>query len=59
VHLGLREMDGIGVMDTVAVTALHTEMLVHAYARAGLRTGRRWRHPRVPSDVQRLLETPR
>lgn len=42
VHLGIREVDAVAVLDAVAITAMHTEMLVRAYRGAGLRTGRRW-----------------
>jgi Asp/Glu/hydantoin racemase len=59
VGLGIREVDSVGVIDAIAVTALHTEMLVRGYEVAGLRTGRRWEYPRVPDDVRRALDTPR
>jgi allantoin racemase len=59
VHLGIQEVDSVGVLDAIAVTVLHTEMLVQAYRKAGLRTGRRWGYPRVPADVRRALDTPR
>jgi allantoin racemase len=59
VHLGITEVDGVAVMDSVAVTALHTEMLARAYARGSLRTGRRWSYPRVPDGLAHLLDTPR
>src|SRR5690606_34935702 len=42
VHLGISEVSSVPVIDTIAVTVLHTEMLVQAYKKAGLRTGRRW-----------------
>lgn len=42
VHLGLKEIDGVGVVDGIAINILHTEMLVRAQRMAGLRTGRRW-----------------
>jgi allantoin racemase len=41
-HLGIREIDSVGVMDAIAVTVLYTEMLVRGYDKAGLRTGRHW-----------------
>ena len=59
VQLGIKEVDSVGVLDAIAVTVLHTEMLVHAYRRAGLRTGRRWEYSRVPADLRRALDTPR
>lgn len=42
VHLGIRAVDSVAILDAVAATAMHTEMLVRAYRGAGLRTGRRW-----------------
>lgn len=42
VQLGLKEIDGVGVLDGIAINILHTEMLVRAYKMAGLRTGRHW-----------------
>jgi hypothetical protein len=59
VHLGIQEIDTVGVLDAIAITVLHTEMLVHAYRKAGLRTGRRWEYPKVPVDVRRALDKPR
>lgn len=59
VHLGIQEIDGVGVLDAVAITFLHTEMLIRAQRLAGLRTGRRWEYPKVPSDVARALQAPR
>jgi Asp/Glu/hydantoin racemase len=59
VHLGLTEVDGVGILDGIAINVLHTEMLVRAYGVAGLRTGRRWEYPKVPADVRRALQTPR
>lgn len=59
VHLGIREVDSVGILDTVGITILHTEMLVRAYRSTGLRTGRRWEYPKVPADIQRALDTPR
>ena len=41
VHLGIREVDAVAVLDAIAITVMHTEMLVRAYRGAGLRTGRR------------------
>lgn len=58
VHLGLREIDGVGILDAVAITVLHTEMLVRAYQMAGLRTGRRWEYPKVPAEVRQALQEP-
>lgn len=58
VHAGKQEVDSVGVMNSTAMSLLHTEMLVESYRKAGLRTGRRWQHPRVPSEVQRDLEAP-
>lgn len=53
--VGVSEVDSVPVLDSTAVTLLHTEMLVDSYRKTGLRTGRRWQHPRVPEDVQRKL----
>ena len=58
-HLGIREVDHVGVMDATALTLVHTEMLVRAYQGALLRTGRRWEYPKVPPDIRDALDTPR
>jgi allantoin racemase len=59
VHLGIQQVDSVGVLDAVAITVLHTEMLARAYRIAGLRTGRRWEYPKMPPEVRRALDTPR
>lgn len=59
VHLGLTQIDGVGILDCIAINLLHTEMLVRAYRMAGLRTGRRWEYPKVPADLRQALKTPR
>lgn len=53
VHLGIREVDAVAVLDAVAITAMHTEMLVRAYRGAGLRTGRRWGSVAIPLEQAR------
>lgn len=55
-HVEMHEVDSVPLLDSTAVTLLHTEMLVDCFQRTGLRTGRRWQHPRVPDDVQRELD---
>lgn len=58
-YLDIDEVDGVGVLDAVALTVLHTEMLIGAYRKGVLRTGRRWEYPKVPADVRQALDTPR
>ncbi|TWB87763.1 Asp/Glu/hydantoin racemase [Bradyrhizobium macuxiense] len=58
-HLDIRDLDRVGVIDATALTLMHTEMLVRAYQRSVLRTGRRWAYPKVPADLRDALDTPR
>ncbi|WP_066513532.1 aspartate/glutamate racemase family protein [Bradyrhizobium macuxiense] len=59
VHWGIRELDHVAVMDATAVTLTYTEMLVRAYQRSMLRTGRRWEYRKVPGDLRQVLAAPR
>ncbi|MDH2401805.1 aspartate/glutamate racemase family protein [Bradyrhizobium sp. SSUT18] len=56
-HLDIRELDGVAVMDATALTLTYTEMLVGAYQRSMLRTGRRWGYPMVPANLRLALDT--
>lgn len=52
---GLREIDGVSVMDCVGVTILYGELMAKLFARTGLRPGRRWEYPLATPDVRALL----
>ena len=48
---GLREVDGVSVMDGVGVTLLYAELLAKLNARTGLHPGRRWEYPKPPPEI--------
>jgi Asp/Glu/hydantoin racemase len=48
---GVRDIDGVPVMDSVGVVLLHAEMLAKLHRRTGLHPGRRWDHPKPPPDL--------
>lgn len=54
---GLREVDGVCVMDCVGVTLLYAELLAKLHARTGLHPGRRWEYPKPPPDIAAHVAT--
>ncbi len=52
---GLREVDGVCIMDCVGVSLLYAEMLVKLHRHTGLHAGRRWEYPLAPPAVTALL----
>lgn len=52
---GLREVDGVCVMDCVGVSLAYAEMLVKLHRHTGLHAGRRWEYPLAPPAVTALL----
>lgn len=52
---GVREVDGVSVMDAVGVNLMYGEMLAKLRAVTGLRAGRRWEYPLAPPAVRTLL----
>lgn len=55
VESGLREVDGVSVMDCVGVSLLYAQMLATLHRTTGLHAGRRWEYPRAPAEVTSLL----
>lgn len=55
--LGVRELEGVSVMDSVAVTVLHAEMLAKLQRRTGLHAGRRWEYPKLDVETTALLHS--
>ncbi|MBM9468763.1 aspartate/glutamate racemase family protein [Nakamurella leprariae] len=52
---GIREIDGVSVMDCVAVTLLEAEKMALLHAETGLIQGRRWEYPKVDAVREQLL----
>jgi allantoin racemase len=48
---GLREVDGVSVMDCVGVTLLYAELLAKLHATTGLHAGRRWEYAKAPEEI--------
>lgn len=56
---GLTDIDGVSVMDGVAVAFEHAVLMCRLRARTGLHAGRRWAYRRPPPELmQRLLDAP-
>lgn len=55
VQAGIREIDGVSVMDCVAVTALQAEAMALLHRHTGLIQGRRWEYPLVPPGIRAQL----
>lgn len=53
---GIREIDGVSVMDCVAVTALQAESMALLHRYTGLIQGRRWEYPLVPPGIRAQLQ---
>jgi allantoin racemase len=52
---GIREIDGVSVMDCVAVTMLEAEKMAILHKETGLIQGRRWEYPKVDAVREQLL----
>jgi allantoin racemase len=51
----VREVDGVSVMDCVAVTMAYAEMMGSLGQATGLHAGRRWEYRKAGTDIARLL----
>jgi allantoin racemase len=52
---GIRHIDGVSVMDCVAVTLLEAEKMALLHKDTGLIQGRRWEYPKVDLQREQLL----
>lgn len=55
VENGIRDIDGVSVMDCVGVTLLFAEMMTRLRVNTGLKVGRRWEYPMASAEIRELL----
>lgn len=53
---GLKEIDGVPIVDPIAAAVLYAEMLAKLHRRTGLRPGRRWHYAKPTAAVQAFID---
>ena len=56
---GLREVDGVSIMDCVGVTLCYAQLLARLHSTTGLHPGRRWEYPKAPDPITEHLDAVR